>query len=119
MKDKHKWIFFVILQIMNIIFSLDSVLIKGASIEWEKNGLFSIRTLTLLALVVIVLAVYAVMWQMILMHISLSVAYLSKGLIVFWGLLWSVVFFSEKITMLNLVGAVLIFCGTILVNEYE
>lgn len=116
---KDNIILFVVLQFMNVIFSLDSVLIKCASASWENNGLFSINTISLLGLAIAVLAVYAVVWQMILGHVKLSVAYLSKGLVVFWGLLWSILFFQEKITWINLVGAALIFCGTLLVNEYE
>lgn len=119
MKDNKKKVMFLILQVMNIVFSLDSVLIKCASVYWEKEGLFSFKTCSLLVLAVLVLAIYAVIWQMILTQISLSVAYLSKGLVVFWGLLWSVLFFCEKITVVNIIGAVLIFLGTLLVNDYE
>lgn len=109
----------IVLQIMNIIFSLDSVLIKCASIFWEEKGLFSISTIALLGAAVAILAVYAVIWQMILAHVKLSVAYLSKGLVVFWGLIWSVLFFNEEITWINFLGAAMIFGGTLLVNEHE
>ncbi len=116
---RNNIILFVVLQIMNVIFSLDSVLIKCASVSWENKGLFSVNTIALLGLAIAVLAIYAVIWQMILGHVKLAVAYLSKGLVVFWGLLWSVIFFQEQITWLNFVGTAFIFAGTILVNEHE
>lgn len=111
--------FLIVLQIMNVFFSLDSVLIKCASISWEREGFFSVKTITLLGVAVLVLALYALLWQVILAHVKLSVAYLSKGLVVFWGLIWSVLFFQERITWLNMLGAILIFLGTLLVNEHE
>jgi len=108
-----------ILQIMNIVYSIDSVLIKCVSVSWEENGLLTIKTGFLFCIALLVLGIYAVIWQMILGYVKLSVAYLSKALVVFWGLIWSVLFFHEKITGLNLVGTVFIFIGTLLVNEYE
>lgn len=118
-KTKNNIIMLAVLQIMNIIFSLDSVLIKCASIAWEKNGFFHIHTVALLGIAIGVLGVYAIIWQMILTHVKLVVAYLSKGLVVFWGLIWSAFFFKEEITWINLFGAMIIFSGTLLVNEYE
>lgn len=109
----------VILQIMNVVFSLNGVLIKCASISWEKNGLFFWKTIMILGVTVGILAVYAIMWQLILMRVKLSVAYLSKGMVVFWGLLWSVLFFGEHITWINILGAIIILSGTLLVNEHE
>ena len=119
MISKNKVAMIFTLQIMNIIFSLNSVLIKCVSVSWHLNGLFAMKTMLLLGVSVIVLAIYAVAWQMILTHMKLAVAYLSKGMVVFWGLIWSVLFFQEQITWVNLLGVSMIFCGTLLVYKYE
>ncbi|MBR5564919.1 MAG: EamA family transporter [Roseburia sp.] len=109
----------IVLQIMNIIFSLNNVLVKCASSSWKENGLFHEKTIFLTCMAVFILACYAVLWQMILKQVNLSVAYLSKGLVVFWGLLWAYFIFDEKITLLNIIGAIVIFVGTLLINERE
>ena len=109
----------IVLQFMNIIFSLNSVLIKFASNQWKVNGLFYWKTLLALAVAFATLGIYAIIWQRILHKVSLSVAYMSKGLVVFWGLLWAIIFFDEHITASNVIGTIIIFCGTILVNKHE
>lgn len=103
------------LQFMNAVFSLNSVLIKIASASWEDYGLFHKRTVGFLALALAVLAGYAILWQAVLEKVDLSVAYLTKGMTVFWGLLWSAVIFGERVTSLNILGTALIFAGTVMV----
>ncbi len=120
MIDKiKKFEVFIVLQLMNILYSLNSVLIKAVSVRWEKNGLFAFMTLFLLALAIIVLGLYAILWQKILTKVDLTVAYMCKGMIIFWGMLWAFLFFQERITMFNLLGTVLIFIGTYLVTANE
>ncbi len=110
---------FAILQLMNILFSLDSVLIKLASIIWEKDGLLSIKVIGLLVVAVAVLGIYAICWQKILSRIELTVAYMCKGMTIFWGMLWSFLLFKESITVLNIVGCFVIFLGTYMVMTDE
>lgn len=110
---------FLIMQIMNVVFSLNTVLMKLASVSWQKEGLFASRTIMILFVAVAVLGIYAVAWQAILGRVDLSQAYLNKGTVVFWGLLWSVVIFREQITAFNIVGSVIIFIGLIMVNYHE
>ncbi len=116
---KEKIIIFLLLQVMNILYSLDSVMIKMVSVRWEKNGLFSVSTLLLLTAAFAVLALYALLWQNILSRVDLTVAYMCKGMIIFWGMLWAFLFFKEKITLFNIIGTVIIFCGTYLVTTNE
>jgi len=118
-KETGGWLYFVILQVMNILFSLDNVILKYASVSWETNGLWASTTLLYIVLAVGILGVYAVIWQMILGKVKLSVAYLSKGSLVFWGLVWAWIFFKERITMVNIIGTIIIFVGIIMVNENE
>lgn len=110
---------FLIMQIMNVVFSLNSVLMKLASVSWQERGLFACKTIIILFATLAVLGIYAVAWQAILGRVDLSLAYLNKGTVVFWGLLWSAIIFREQITALNIVGSVIIFMGLLLVNSHE
>ncbi len=118
-KNKKVLVIFCALQIMNIVYSLSSVLIKCASLSWELNGFFSLKTISILFMAVAILGIYAVLWQMILSKVDLSVAYMCKGMIVFWGVFWAALFFHEIISIFNILGTILICTGTFLVMKYE
>ena len=110
---------FIILQLMNILYSLNSVLVKFVSMKWENIGLFALPTLLLLLAAIAILGIYAILWQKILTKVDLTVAYMCKGMIIFWGMLWAFLFFKEQITLFNLLGTGLIFSGTYLVTMNE
>ncbi len=112
-------ILFLLMQVMNIVFSLNTVLMKLASVAWQENGLLAFQTLAILFAAVAVLGIYAVAWQAILSRVDLAHAYLNKGTVVFWGLVWSAVVFQEEITGYNIVGSIIIFVGLIMVNYHE
>lgn len=117
--SKKGIVLFLLMQVMNVVFSLNSVLMKLASVSWQANGLFAVKTIAILFASVTVLGVYAVAWQAILSKVELSHAYLNKGTVVFWSLLWSSVVFREQITVFNIVGSAVIFAGLIMVNYRE
>lgn len=119
MKDKRRIGVFIILQLMNILYSLDSVLIKVVSMKWQKEGLLAMQTLVLLVIAISILAGYALLWQKILSKVDLTVAYMCKGMIVFWGMLWAFLLFGEYISAFNILGTFLIFIGTYLVTANE
>ncbi len=110
---------FFVLQVMNIVYSLNNVLIKVVADRWEKDKLFHFCTLSILAGAFIVLAIYAILWQRILSKVDLSVAYMCKGMIIFWGMLWAFMFFNEHISIYNILGSIIIFIGTYLVTLNE
>lgn len=109
----------VFLQLLNILFSLSSVLIKVASDRMQTHGFFSVPTFAAIGGYVLILGIYAVFWQRAIKNVSLSTAYLSKGLVIFWTLLWSALLFHEGITVWNLAGAAVIVAGTVLVAGDE
>ena len=88
------------------IYSFVSVCSKLASGQSTllKMGIF-------LALEVMFLGIYAIIWQQVLKHFSLVQAMSSKGVVVILNLLWSVLLFSEKITLFNVIGAGMIILG--------
>ncbi|MBR4807725.1 MAG: transporter [Lachnospiraceae bacterium] len=63
-----------------------------------------------------VLAIYAIMWQQIIKHVDLSVAYVNRAMAIVWSMLWAVLFFHEGITVQNIIGVILVVAGTIIVN---
>jgi drug/metabolite transporter (DMT)-like permease len=107
----------LVLQIMLIIFSLAGALVKVAAESWSRAGFWSPGVLGALAGAVALLALYAVGWQKILQRLPLTVAYFNRGLAVFWGLLWSALFFGETLTFFNILGTAVIFAGLALVNR--
>lgn len=109
----------IFLQLLNLLFSLSNVFMKLASDRWHVVGFFTWPTLSALAASVAILGVYAIFWQRVIKQVSLSTAYLSKGLVVFWTLMWSALFFGEGITVWNLAGTAIIVAGTILVADNE
>jgi len=62
-----------------------------------------------------ILMIYAVFWQMILKKVPLTVAMANKSVTVIWGLIYGFLFFQEKITLGNVIGAVIIIVGIIMV----
>ena len=104
---------------MNILYSLDTVIIKMASLNWERAGLLTPSTLACFFVAGFGLAIYALLWQKILGKVDLTVAYMCKGMIIFWGMIWAALFFKENITFFNLLGTAFIFCGAYLVTVNE
>lgn len=106
---------FILLQLTFCIFSLTFVFSKKASFY----SLAELQFFIFLGLEFLVLVIYALMWQQVLKRIQLSIAYLNKGVVLLWSIVWSIIFFGEKITGWNIVGILLIFIGVSVVNKNE
>ncbi len=65
----------------------------------------------------LVLGVYAILWQQIIKRIDISTAYANRALAIFWSTLWAVLFFKESISLFNIIGIVIIVVGTWMVNK--
>lgn len=111
---KEKWLTSIKIQGIIFLYSIISILSKIASTYLNKD--FFMVGLVLFAML-ITLAIYAFFWQKILKKVDLSVAYVNKGMLLFWSLLWSVLLFNETITIYNLIGTVIIFVGILVVND--
>ncbi len=61
-----------------------------------------------------ILGVYAVFWQIALEKIPLVSAYMVRSLISVYIYIWSIVFFGEKMTVTEIVGAMFIILGVII-----
>lgn len=60
-------------------------------------------------------AIYAIVWQQVIKRIPLNTAYATKSMGILWGVLWGSLFFMEKVTPLMIVGSITIVAGILLV----
>ena len=107
---KHIYINFVFL-----FYSLISIAMKLVSNQKFPSFNFFIYYF----IVILMLFIYAIMWQRILKQFDLGTAYIYKGTTIIWTLLWSVIFFSEKISLYNVIGGLVILLGIFLIQRKE
>ncbi len=109
MKEKsYNWKAFIVLQLAVFIVSLGGICSKLAG----RQIFLSKKFIIYYALLLCVLFVYALIWQQVLKHISLSVAYASKGVGIVYAILWGILIFGEEIRWNMIVGAVLVLIGS-------
>ena len=107
--EKTKRLFILHLNIM--LFSFTGVFSKFAANSVKNNGVFCINTFVFAVLILINCGIYAVFWQQNLKHFDVNIAYAHRSVYNIWSLLWSVLIFSEKITIGNILGTILIIIG--------
>ncbi len=66
-----------------------------------------------------VLGVYAIIWQQVLKRFPLTTAYANRSFGIAWSFMWSVVLFQDTITLKKLLGVIVVLIGTLIVNKYE
>lgn len=99
------------LQLLMMFYAVGGIFIKNAANE----PFLSTKYILNYGAVLLILMIYAVFWQMILKKIPLSVAMANKSTTVIWGLVYGFLFFQEKITIGNLIGAAVIIAGIVIV----
>ncbi len=65
--------------------------------------------------VLVILVVYALLWQQVLKHLPLTTAYANKAVTIIWGILWGMLIFGESLSIFMIIGAALVFVGVLLV----
>lgn len=108
MKKKAKIL--ILLHIMLMVYSVESILSKTAAFE----DFLSVKWCLLYGGVLLLLAFYAIGWQQIIKHMPLTSAYANKAVTTVWGLIWGVLFFQEKITLRKILGIILIVVGVVI-----
>ena len=66
---------------------------------------------------ILILGFYAIAWQQIIKRCDLSVAYANRSMAILWSLVWTVIFFHESLTVKNIIGVLIVFAGTMIVNS--
>ncbi|WP_271809501.1 EamA family transporter [Clostridium beijerinckii] len=110
-----KYFSIVFLQAIIVIYTLSGICAKFAS----GHNLLSVEFIGFYGLEIIVLGVYAILWQQVLKRFDVSVAYANRSIALIWSLIWSVVFFGERITIQNIIGTIIVILGIVVVNLDE
>ncbi len=105
----------IFLHLTFFVYSLASVFSKKAGAE----EVFTVKFLLFYGMVLFILMLYAVLWQQNLKHLPLVTAYANKAVTVIWGMVWGILLWHEKVTVNNIIGAVIIMFGVILIATEE
>lgn len=114
-KKQNNLIWFVVLHIILFVMSFSGICSKLASNE----KLFSLKFVLFYSLVIVILGVYAVFWQQIIKHISLTTAFCNKAVGIVWGMIWGLIFFKETIKWNMVLGAIIVIFGVIVVVKSD
>lgn len=112
---KPTWKTYLLLHLLLFINSLGGVCSKFAG----RQEMFSLPFFVLYGMVLLILAIYAVVWQQVIKRMPLSTAYLNKPISMIWGILWGIVFFQEQLTVRMVIGAVIVLAGMIMVVQAD
>lgn len=101
---------YLILHLILLVYSLSGICSKTAS----SKQFLSFEFILFYGLVLFIMAVYALLWQQVLKSIPLNIAYANKAVTLVWGMVWGAVVFKEQITITNIIGAVVVLAGVLL-----
>ena len=105
----------IVMQIAVLFFSLSGVMGKNAS-QYE---FMSFGFILFYGLEILILGIYAIVWQQVIKKIDISVAYVNKATTIFWSMIFAFIIFNEKITIQNIIGVIIIFIGVLVVNRND
>ena len=107
---------YIFLHILLLFFSFCGVFSKFAS----QNEFLSIKFIIFYGVSILILGMYAILWQQILKRFSLTTAFFNKAITIIWGMLWGIIFFKEAITINMIIGAIIVLIGVgLVVKDYE
>lgn len=115
MRKKIQWKDLLMLQAVFFVYSISSVVSKLAS----GKDFFSFEFILFYGLDVMILGIYALLWQQVIKKFELSIAYANKAITLLWALVWGIVLFHEQITVGKVVGIVLVMFGIFILNSGE
>ncbi len=101
------------LQLVVMLYTLSSVAAKMAS----GQAFLSLPFIVYYGVEILILGFYAIAWQQLIKRCDLSVAYANRSMAILWSLVWTVIFFHEALTIKNIIGVLIVFAGTMIVNS--
>ena len=115
-KKKIKLRDIFILQLVIAIYTLSTVFAKFAS----GQEFLSFKFILFYGIEMLILGLYAIIWQQLIKKFDISVAYANKAMGLLWSIIWAILIFNDTITIKNIIGVIIVIIGTIIVNsEYE
>ena len=115
LNKKSKFFNYIMLHSILLLYSLGSVFSKKAS----EYKFLSVEFILYYGIVILILAIYALLWQQVLKRMDLVTAYANKAVTVIWGMIWGIVLYNEKISIYNVLGVIFIIFGVYLVVAEE
>ena len=112
-KAKLKDIF--MLQIVIAIYTLSTVCAKFAS----GQEFMSFQFILYYGLEMMILGVYAIVWQQLIKKFEISVAYANKAMGLLWSIVWAILIFKDTVTIKNVIGVIIVIIGTMIVNSED
>lgn len=103
----------ILLEITFFIYALSSVFSKTAM--YHNPTL--VHIVIFYGLSILMLGIYAILWQQILKKMDLSTAFSNKGITIIWGLLLGAIFFQEKITIGEIIGSMIVIAGIVVMMQ--
>ena len=104
---------FIFLHLILIMYSCSSIISKLAS----KQEFMSLEFIMLYGTVLVILFLYAILWQQVIKKMYITVAYANKAVTVIWGIIWGALIFNENISAANIIGAIIIIAGVIIMID--
>lgn len=93
-----------------LLYSISAICSKKAA----QSEFFSFEFFAWYAGVLLILVIYAFVWQQVLKRLPLFTAFVNKGITIVWGVLWGILVFGESVSLTMIIGAVLVFTGILL-----
>ena len=109
--SRQKLLWFVCLQVAVLLFSATGIFTKLASREAFLSG----RFILLYGSAVLLMVVYAFLWQQFLKVMPLNTAYAGKSMSTVWSILFGCIFFHEQVSLGMILGSAIIIVGVYLV----
>lgn len=94
---------------------MTSILSKAAS----RYPFLSWKYLICFIGIFVTLGSYAILWQQVIKRFKPSVGYSNKSVSLIWTMIFSSLIFNERITLYNIIGAIVIIIGVVLVAQDE
>ena len=66
-----------------------------------------------------ILGVYAIVWQQLIKKFEISVAYANKAMGLLWSIVWAILIFKDTVTIKNVIGVIIVIIGTMIVNSED
>ena len=101
---------FILLHIIILFYSFGGIFSKRAA----SYDFLSIGFLANYGVVLLIMVIYAFLWQKIIKILPLTTAYSSKAMTVFWGILWGICLFNEKLSFFKVLGGFIVIIGVVL-----
>ena len=108
--QKNKAKTFILLHLMLMVYSLSGVCSKMAS----KEKFLSFKFCFFYGCIILLLGFYAIAWQQIIKRLALTTAFANKAVTIVWGIVWGMVFFKERVSVNQIIGAMIVIVGVVL-----